>query len=176
MQKTPYLLTLFVLFTVAIYAQSVPVDSHKRIVESAQGLNTEKFLRLLEQGQIDDALPLIDSSFLQSKTHYEDTLTSYSQELSKYLSTSKLSIVVVTPDKKYNTYRCIYHNKKGYNFAIDLYYKKGKSGSKIKRIAKKPEITKAGSAKAKNTLTSAKRKTVRKTIAKSDTMKSRSSR
>ncbi|OQP65337.1 hypothetical protein A3860_16855 [Niastella vici] len=172
MRKTLFALTVFVVSNVTIYAQSVPVDSHKRIVEQAQGLTTEKFLRFLEQGKIDEALPLIDTSYLESKTHYEDTLTNYHQELSKYLSTSKLSIVVVTPDKKYNTYRCIYHNKKGYNFTIDLYYKKGKSGSKITRIAKKPEKSKTGSAKTgsaktKTALTSAKRKTARKTIAKS---------
>lgn len=167
MQKKLYPLTVLVLFTAAIYAQSVPVDSHKRIVERAQGLSTEKFLRLLEQGKIDDALPLIDSSFLQSKTHYDDSLTSYHQELSKYLNTSKLSIVVVTPEKKYNTYRCIYHNRKGYNFTIDLYYKKGRSNSKITHIAKGPEKTKTGSTKTKNSLTSAKRKTVRKASDKS---------
>jgi len=165
MRKTLFALTVFVVSHVTIYAQSVPVDSHKRIVERAQGLSTEKSLRLLEQGDIDAALPLIDTSFLESKTHYEDTLSNYHQELSKYLSTSKLSIVVVTPDKKYNTYRCIYHNRKGYNFTIDLYYKKGKSGSKITRIAKKPEKTGTGS--AKTALTSAKRKTARKAVAKS---------
>lgn len=162
MQKTPYLLTVLVLCSIATFAQSVPVDWHKRIVEQAQGLSTEKFLRLLEQGKIDDALPLIDSSFLESKTHYEDTLTTYHEELSKYLNTSKLSIVVVTPDKKYNTYRCIYHDKKGYNFTIDLYYKKDKSGSKITRIAKKPEKPKKGSSKTKTASTPKKRKTVRK--------------
>lgn len=167
MRKTLFALTVFVVSHVTMYAQLVPVDSHKRIVEQAQGLTTEKFLRYLEQGNIDEALPLIDSSYLDSKTHYEDTLTNYHQELSKYLNTSKLSIVVVTPDKKYNTYRCIYHNKKGYNFTIDLYYKKGKSGSKITRIAKKPEKTKTGSTRSKTALTSAKRKTARKSVAKS---------
>jgi len=167
MRKTLFALTVFIVSHVTIYAQSVPVDSHKRIVEQAQGLSTEKFLRLLEQGKIDDALPLIDSSFLQSKTHYEDTLSTYHEELSKYLNTSKLSIVVVTPEKKYNTYRCIYHNKKGYNFTIDLYYKKGRSGSKITRIAKKPGKAKTASVKTKTTSTTAKRKTARKTVEKS---------
>ena len=107
MRKTLYVLTVFILNNVTIYAQSVPVDSHKRIVARAQGLSTEKFLRLLEQGKIDDAVQLIDTSFLRSKTHYEDTLTTYHRELSKYLSTSKFSIVLVKPEKKYNRYRSI---------------------------------------------------------------------
>jgi hypothetical protein len=176
MRKTLCALTVFIVSHVTIYAQSVPVDHHKRIVETAQGLSTERFLRLLEQGKIDDALQLIDTSFLQSKTHYDDSLTTYHRELSKNLSTSKLSIVVVNPEKKYNTYRCIYHNRKGNNFYIDLYYPKGKSDSKITRISKRPvkepakakkEHKRTGSPKTKTTTTSPKRKTVRKTVNKS---------
>jgi hypothetical protein len=139
MRKTLYTLAVFILANITINAQSVPVDSHKRIVARAQVVSTEKFLRLLEQGEIDDAQALIDTSFLRSKTQYRDSLTAYHKELSKYLNTTRLSIVVVTPEKKYNTYRCTYHNKKGDYFYIDLYYKKGKSNSKITRILKKPE-------------------------------------
>ena len=175
MQKPLCILILLLLGSVTLSAQSVSVDYHKRLVETAQGLSTEKFLRFLEQGQIDDALQLVDTSFSRSKINYADTLTAYHRELSKYLSTTRLSIVVVTPEKKSNTYRCIYHNKKGYHFNIDLYYNKGKSNSPITRIVKNADKgtekekktslkqgKKTGSSKTKTSTSAARSKAVRK--------------
>ncbi len=132
----------------ATFAQKVTRDDHRDLVERAQGLNTTMFLTSLEQGKIDEAIGLIAPSFLNRKVKFRDSLTAYHKELSQLTNTTKLSIVVVTPDKNYNTYRCIYHNKKGDHFYIDLYYNKGESNSKIARIRKLPVKESTSEAKA----------------------------
>jgi hypothetical protein len=75
---------------------------------------------------------------LNRKVKYRDSLTAYHRELSQLTSNTKLSIVVVTPDKNFNTYRAIYHNREGDHFYLDLYFRKGESDSKIARIKKMP--------------------------------------
>jgi hypothetical protein len=138
MQKTIFIVAMFLFGHVATFAQSITKDDHRDLVERAQGLNTTMFLTSLEQGRIDEAINLIAPSFLNRKVRFRDSLTAYHKELSQVASNTKLSIVVVTPDKKFNTYRCIYHNRKGEHFNIDLYYNKGETDSKIARIRKIP--------------------------------------
>lgn len=138
MSKTLCILAIIFLGPVAIFAQKVSKDDHRDLVERSQGLNTTMFLSSLEQGRIDEAIALIAPSFLNRKTKYRDSLSAYHRELSQLTNTTKLSIVVVTPDKNYNTYRAIYHNRQGDHFYLDLYYHKGETNSKIARIKKLP--------------------------------------
>jgi len=133
------MLAIILFGPVVTFAQKkVTRDDHRDLVERTQGLNTTMFLSSLEQGRIDEAIELIAPSFLNRKIKYRDSLTAYHKELSQLTSNTKLSIVVVTPDKKYNTYRAIYHNRKGDHFYLDLYYNKGETNSKIARIRKLP--------------------------------------
>ena len=120
-------------------AQTIPAHYQDPDVKKKQRQSTDYFLNLLEQGKIDEALKLIDTSFLKTKNNYKDSLTVYHKELSKYLKTTKLYIVVVYPDEKYNTFRCRYSNKKGDFFYIDLYYIIGQPNSSITKILKIPE-------------------------------------
>ena len=125
--------------TVTGFAQTIPADYQDPDVKKRQRQSTDYFLKLLEQGKADDALKLVDTSFLKTKNNYRDSLTAYHKELSKYLRTTKLYVVVVYPDDKYNTYRCRYSNKKGDFFYIDLYYNVGQPNSSIAKILKVPE-------------------------------------
>jgi hypothetical protein len=138
MQKTICMLAIIIFGQVVTFAQAVTRDDHRDLVERTQGLNTTMFLASLEKGNIDEAIDLIAPAFLKRKIRYRDSLTAYHKELSEVAGKTKLSIVVVTPDKNYNTYRCIYHNKKGDHFYMDLYYNKGQSNSKIARIRRLP--------------------------------------
>lgn len=131
-------MAMFFFGHVATFAQAVTRNDHRDLVERAQGLNTTIFLASLEKGNIDEAIDHIAPSFLRKKIKYRDSLAAYHKELSQVAGKTKLSIVVVTPDKNYNTYRCIYHNKKGDHFYLDLYYNKGETDSKIARIRKLP--------------------------------------
>lgn len=131
-------MAMFIFGHVATFAQAVTRNDHRDLVERAQGLNTTIFLASLEKGNIDEAIDHIAPSFLRKKVKYRDSLAAYHKELSQVAGKTKLSIVVVTPDKNYNTYRCIYHNKKGDHFYLDLYYNKGETDSKIARIRKLP--------------------------------------
>ena len=138
MSKTLCILAIILFGPVVIFAQKVSKDDHHDLVERSQGLNTTMFLSSLEQGRIDEAISLIAPAFLNRKTRYRDSLTAYHKELSQLTSNTKLSIVVVTPDKNYNTYRAIYHNRQGDHFYLDLYFHKGETDSKIARIKKMP--------------------------------------
>lgn len=135
----------FYLFIVALIAceighsQSIPADYHNPVVQKGHRNTTDNFMNFLEQGKVDEALSLIDTSFLRTKTKYKDSLIVYYKELAKYLKTTRLSVVIVYPESKYNTYRCRYYNEKGEFFYIDLYYSVGHPNSLIKRIWKKSE-------------------------------------
>jgi hypothetical protein len=139
MRKYFYALTLVFLATVTGYSQQAPVDYHNTVVQDGQRLSTDAFIKFLEQGEVDNALRLIDTSFLKSKHNYRDSLSAYRQELLKCLKTTQLSIVIVYPNKKYNTYRCRYYNEYGEFFYIDLYYKVGQPNSPIVKIWKKSQ-------------------------------------
>jgi hypothetical protein len=141
MRKYLFAFTLTVLTTVAGQAQKLqlPADYNNPAVEQGQRVSTDIFIKLLEQGKVDAALKLIDTSFLKTKKHYQDSLTAFAKELSKYLKSTQLSVVIVYPENKYNTYRCRYYNKNGEFFYIDLYFAVGQPNSLIKKIWKKPE-------------------------------------
>jgi hypothetical protein len=169
MQKTVLVMAMFIIGHVATFAQAVTRDDHRDLVERAQGLNTTMFLASLEKGNIDEAIDLIAPSFLRKKVKFRDSLTAYHKELSEVAGKTKLSIVVVTPDKNYNTYRCIYHNKKGDHFYLDLYYNKGETDSKIARIRKLPlkeTSTTAKSTTKKETKKSGSRRSTKTTTTK----------
>ena len=125
--------------TVTGFTQTIPADYQDPSVKKKQRQSADYFIKLLEQGKVDDALNLIDTSFLKAKNNYRDSLTAYYKELSKYLKTTKLYVVIVYPDNKYNTFRCRYANNKGDFFYIDLYYVVGQSNSSIAKILKVPE-------------------------------------
>lgn len=167
------MLAIIIFGQAAIFAQSVTRTAHRDLVERAQGLNTTIFLASLEKGDIDEAIDLIAPAFLKRKIKFRDSLTAYHKELSEVVGKTKLSIVVVTPDKNYNTYRCIYHNKKGYQFYLDLYYTKGQSNSKIARIRKSPLKKKTSTAKATTTTKKSPTKTVAKKSTKTTSTKTR---
>jgi hypothetical protein len=170
MSKTLCILAIILFGPVAIFAQKVSKDDHHDLVERAQGLNTTMFLSSLEQGRIDEAIALIAPAFLNRKAKYRDSLTAYHKELSQLTNNTKLSIVVVTPDKNYNTYRAIYHNRQGDHFYLDLYYHKGETNSKIARIKKLPVKESASEkkevAEAKTTKRSGSAKAAKKTATK----------
>jgi len=139
MQKALHLFILTISITLTGYSQLRPDDYNNPIVQKEQRGTTENFVNLIEQGKVDDAMKLIDTSFLQTKNKYRDSLTAYHKELSKYLKTTKLSLVIVYPESKFNTYRCRYYNEKGEFFYIDIYYNGGQPNSLITKICKKSE-------------------------------------
>jgi len=139
MQKYLAAFSLLIIATVNGFAQTIPADYQNPDVKKQQKQRTDYFIKLLEQAKVDDALKLIDTSFLNTKNNYRDSLITYHKELSKYLKNTKLYVVVVWPDNNYNTYRCRYSNKKGDFFYIDLYYNIGQPNSSITKILKVPE-------------------------------------
>jgi hypothetical protein len=138
MQKI--LVSLICSFIAAIgYSQTIPVDYNNPTVQKGQRRTTHAFMKLLEQGKTDDAIKLIDPAFIKKKNAYRDSLHAYSKELSRYLKSTELSVVIVYPESQYNTYRCRYYNEKGTYFYIDLFFNVGQPNSLIARIWKNPE-------------------------------------
>lgn len=137
MYKFLYLIILVFLFYTGS-SQAIPPDYNNPVVNRKQGLTTEKFMKMLEQGRIDSAMKFIDPSFIKTKGKYRDSLFAFHKELVQYLKSTELSIMLVYPEKEYNTYRCRYYTEKGEFFYIDLYYNVGQPNSPITRISKKP--------------------------------------
>jgi hypothetical protein len=139
MEKHFFTLIITLLFSVWGYSQTIPIDYHNLNIRKAQKTKTDSFIAFLEHKDINNAIKLIDTSFLKTKSNYRDSLTAYAKELSKHLKTTELSVVIVYPDDRYNTYRCRYYNQKGDFFYIDLYYNVGQPNSQIAQIYKKTE-------------------------------------
>jgi hypothetical protein len=132
MQKVLLLFIFFLTISTTIHSQSTtPVDYHNPLFRNGQKSTAYRFMKFLENGEIDSALRLIDTSFITAKKKYKDSLTLYYKELSKYFKTTQLSVVIVYPEHKYNTYRCRYYSEKGDFFYIDLYYKVSQPNSRI---------------------------------------------
>lgn len=132
--------SIFSILTFPIYGQNTaPEDVHNESLLEAQRYTAYTFMHALERNQIEKAFALIDSTFAKGKPSYIDSLGSFIKELSKYKDTTILSIVIVWPESKFNTYRCRYYNTNGEFFYMDLYLSTGRPFSLIQRIVKIPE-------------------------------------
>ena len=139
MQRNIILASLVLLSGTYGHSQNASADYNNPFVQNGQRRTTDKFLQFLETGQVDSALKLISPTYLKSRKKYKSSLASYHKELLKYLDTTILSVVIVYPETRYNTYRCRYYNTKGEYFYIDLYFSVGRPNSLIEKILKKPE-------------------------------------